>query len=114
MSVLDVTERKWAERELERYRLLAQHASDIVLFIRLDGRIVEANAAAVAAYGYDHPTLTGLTILDLRDPATAGMVPHQMFEADEAGITFETWHRRKDGSQFPVEVSAGAEVAGSG
>ena len=112
VSVLDVTERKWAERELERYRLLAQHASDIVLFIRLDGRIVEANAAAVAAYGYDHPTLTGLTILDLRDPATAGMVPHQMFEADEAGIAFETWHRRKDGSKFPVEVGGGAEVAG--
>jgi PAS domain S-box-containing protein len=113
VSVLDVTERKWAERELERYRLLAQHASDIVLFIRPAGRIVEANAAAVAAYGYDHPTLTGLNILDLRDPATAGMVPQQMFEADEAGIAFETWHRRKDGSIFPVEVSArGAEVAG--
>jgi PAS domain S-box-containing protein len=113
VCVLDVTERKWAERELGRYRLLAQHARDIVLFIRPDGRIVEANAAAVAAYGYDHPTLTGLNILDLRDPATAGMVSHQIFEADEVGTTFETWHRRKDGSRFPVEVSArGAQVAG--
>src|SRR5829696_4014268 len=38
-------------RALDRYRLLSQHARDIVLFIRPDdGRIVEANHAAVAAY----------------------------------------------------------------
>ena len=36
-----------SKRPLERYRLLSQHARDIVLFIRLDGRVVEANDAAV-------------------------------------------------------------------
>ena len=55
---------------LDRYRLLSQHARDIVLFVRPpDGRIVEANDAAVAAYGYDHAELLGLSIADLRDPA---------------------------------------------
>src|ERR1700761_6312045 len=103
-----------AEQELlDRYRLLSQHARDIVLFIRPDGRILEANDAAVSAYGYSHAELLALTIFDLRDPTTASLVPAQMFEADSHGITFETSHRRKDGSTFPVEVSSrGAEVAG--
>ena len=110
---VDVTDRKVADRLLDRYRLLSQHAKDIVLFIRADGRIAEANDAAVAAYGYDHDSLLGMTIFDLRDPETAGLILEQMIQADGHGITFETVHRRRDGSAFPVEVSSrGAEVGG--
>jgi PAS domain S-box-containing protein len=109
----DVTDRKQAERLLDRYRLLSERARDIVLFVRPDGRIAEANAAAVAAYGYDRDTLLTLTIHDLRDPATASLIPAQMALADDRGVSFETVHRRKDGRTFPVEVSScGAEVGG--
>jgi two-component system CheB/CheR fusion protein len=101
------------ERLLDRYRLLAQHARDIVLFVRPDGRIVEANDAAVAAYGYDHETLLTLTIFELRAPSTAPQIGDQMTLADGLGLTFETLHRRGDGSLFPVEVSSrGADVGG--
>jgi two-component system CheB/CheR fusion protein len=101
------------ERLLDRYRLLAQHARDIVLFIRPDGRIVEANDAAVAAYGYDHGTLLTLTIFELRAPSTAPQIGDQMTLADGLGLTFETLHRRSDGTLFPVEVSSrGADVGG--
>jgi PAS domain S-box-containing protein len=111
--VLDVTERKRAAQDLDRYRLLSQHARDIVLFLATDGHIVEANNAAVAAYGYDRDTLLSLTIFDLRDPETARQVPAQMFAADEGGLTFETRHRRRDGLTFPVEVSSrGADILG--
>ena len=49
----DATERKLAEETLSRYRILAAEARDIMLFVRAsDGAIVEANAAAEAAYGY--------------------------------------------------------------
>src|SRR5436309_11191308 len=101
-------------RVLDRYRLLSQHARDIVLFVRpADGRIVEANSAAVAAYGYAHDELLRRSIAELRDPATVPAVGDQMVEADGRGITFETRHKRKDGSVFPVEVSScGADVAG--
>lgn len=101
------------EQLLERYRLLAQHARDIVLFIRPDGGILEANDAAVAAYGYDHGTLVTMTVFELRAPATAPNVTDQMILADSRGVTFETVHRRSDGTLFPVEVSSrGADVGG--
>ncbi|WP_406697435.1 PAS domain S-box protein [Singulisphaera sp. Ch08] len=109
----DVADRRNAARLLDRYRLLSEHARDIVLFVRSDGRIVEANDAAVAAYGYDRDTLLRMSILELRDSNTTSLVPDQMAQADGQGLTFETMHRRKNGSTFPVEVSSrGAEIAG--
>ncbi len=102
----DITARMQAEDTLARYQLLSEHARDIMLFIGQDGRVVEANRAAVAAYGYDRDALLGKTIYDLRDPASAPAVDAQMEQADSSGILFETVHRRADGTLFPVEVSA--------
>jgi PAS domain S-box-containing protein len=112
-TATDVHDLKEAERALERYRLLAENARDIVLFIRQDGRILEANDAALAAYGYGRGELLERTVFDLRDPATAPLTAEQMAAADHEGITFETVHRRRDGSVFPVEVSSrGMDFAG--
>ena len=65
-TVQDVTERKKAEEILEKYRLFSENAHDIVLFIQRDGCILEANAAAVKAYGYTYEELLSLSIYDLR------------------------------------------------
>jgi PAS domain S-box-containing protein len=105
-TATDIHDLKKAEQALERYRLLAQNARDIVLFIGQDGRIVEANDAALSAYGYSRGELLERTVFDLRDPATAPLTLDQMAAADAQGITFETVHRRRDGSLFPVEVSS--------
>ena len=110
----DITEIKKAEDILRRYELLAQHSRDIILFVRRnDGQILEANAAAVASYGYNYEELLGLTVKELRAPETMGMTAEQMDGADSRGILFETVHRRRDGSTFPVEVSSqGATIGG--
>jgi PAS domain S-box-containing protein len=111
--VLDVTNRKRAEQALERYRLLAERTSDIVMFMRIDGQIVEANDAAIAAYGYTREELLACNIAELRAPATRHLLPQQKQDADRHGIRFETVHCRKDGSLFPVEVSSrGTEMDG--
>lgn len=111
--VTDITERKQAEEVLARYQLLSERARDIILYIGPDARIIEANGAAVAAYGYDRATLLGMHIHDLRDPATIVTVAMQIAQADSGGILFETNHRRKDGTTFPVEVSSiGADISG--
>ena len=96
------------EREmLQRYEMLAQHSRDIILFIRRsDGRILEANEAALRAYGMDREDLLSLKIHDIRAEQTLAQTKGQMSQADSSGILFETMHRRKDGSTFPVEVSS--------
>jgi PAS domain S-box-containing protein len=112
-AFLDISERKRAETILHRYELLARHTRDIVLFIRRqDGRILEANAAAEAAYGYTREQLLSRTISDLRPGDAAGLTQAQMAEADVAGILFETWHQRADGSTFAVEVSSRGMAVG--
>jgi PAS domain S-box-containing protein len=101
------------QADLARYRLLFEQSRDIILFMRLDGRIVDANPAALAAYGYDRAALTALTIADLRDPTTVDDISAQIRLADTVGVVFETRHRRRDGSAFPVEVSSlGADLGG--
>jgi two-component system, cell cycle sensor histidine kinase and response regulator CckA len=98
---------------LTQYRLLADIVRDIMLFVHPDGRIAEANPAALAAYGYTRDELLTRSIYDLRLPHDAELVTRQLAEANAAGIRFEAVHRRKDGSRFPVEViSQSAEIGG--
>lgn len=92
---------------LKRYRLLSENSRDILLFIREgDGKIIEANEAAVQAYGYSREELLTLDINDIREPKTRSDVRQQMARAGSGGILFETLHCRKDGTCFPVEVSS--------
>ncbi len=110
----DITNIKKAEEVLKRYELLAEQSRDIILFVRQDdGRILDANAAALSAYGYHREDLPNLSIRDLRAPGTHALTAIQMAEADAQGILFETVHRRNDGTIFPVEVSSqGADLGG--
>jgi len=110
----DITESKKTEEVLERFQLLSEHSRDIILFMRYqDGHILEANTAATQAYGYTHDQLLALNISDLRDINTKGLTGEQMAQANAGGILFETVHRHKDGSSFPVEVSSqGATIGG--
>ncbi len=103
----DITRRRRTEDRLERYRLLAERARDVILFVRVgDGRIVEANDAAERAYGYSRSELLAMRIGDLRAEATHALIAPQMAAADVEGLVFETSHRRKDGTCFPVQVSS--------
>jgi len=82
---------RWATRRerraARRYDLLAEHTRDVILFIRrADGRILDANAAAVAAYGWSREELLRMTVLDLRVPGSAGLAAAQMAEADAGSV----------------------------
>jgi PAS domain S-box-containing protein len=108
---IDIHDRKIAEESIMRYRLLSQNARDMILFMAKDGMILDANEAAIKGYGYTLEELCSMNAAELRaDHKAASRV---MEEADKKGIFIETLHRRKDGSVFPVEVSAqGVDLSG--
>ncbi len=104
--MIDNSEHMRADSTSSLYQLITSQARDIILLMHRDGRIIEANEAAVKAYGYSHVDLLYMNISDLRSPDTREEMPRQMQQADSNGILFETHHKRKDGSLFPVEVSS--------
>lgn len=90
----------------QRYAFLVQMAPDVVLTLDMDGRIIEANEAAVRAYGYSMNELVGRTVKELRTPDELVRLEQQWAGGQAPdGVLFETVHRRKDGTIFPVEVS---------
>lgn len=92
--------------ELIFFRSIVDEARDIILAIKLDGRICYANQAASVAYGYTLAELYELRIHDLRDPATISDIARQLQESRTKGILFRTVHKRRSGELFPVEVSS--------
>lgn len=102
-------QRSREEREAlaSQFNALFQQAHDSILLVDPAGRVAEANDAALAAYGYTAEEIRRITVRDLR-AAEAQASFESDFEAaaQPGGVLFETRHRRKDGSTFPVEVSS--------
>ena len=103
-------ERRQVARD-ERYRQLLDAAPDAVFVVGVEGadvgRIFDANQLAASMHGYTRAELLSMRIGDLDLPADADAVPARMRELLQNGeARFAVRHRRKDGSSFPVEVSA--------
>ncbi|MFH1026564.1 MAG: PAS domain S-box protein, partial [Pseudomonadota bacterium] len=71
------------------------------------GNIVAANARASSELGCSNQELLQLNIIDLDAVFTTPELVAEHFKAlaESKAMTFETIHRRKDGSQFPVEIN---------
>jgi PAS domain S-box-containing protein len=111
-TIVDVTERKRSEellRESEgRFRTSVDHLTD-ALFIHNDqddkGRVIDANQQACDSLGYTREELIGMTAFDY-DPSVDASFNVSIRERLARGeiFSFESVHRRKDGTEFPVEV----------
>ena len=66
----------------------------------MDGRIVEANEAAISGYQYDRNTLLSMHVADLRIPSEKSRVAQQLADARQRGVRFETVHRRAEAPSF--------------
>jgi PAS domain S-box-containing protein len=87
----------------ERYRRLFEMESDaIVLVDNETGQILEVNSAAVALYGYTREEWLRMKHTDVSvEPA------HTRLAAVEGTTSIPVrWHRKKDGTIFPVEITA--------
>ena len=111
----DITALKSSEKALRASdaaaRLFFEHATHGFLTAEQTGRIVDANAMALALFGYARHELIGSSVEmllpeGLRDRhvghrAGYALRPH----ARPMGLGMDLVGRRKDGSEFPVEIS---------
>ncbi len=97
-----------AEAALREARLrgLDSRMNEVELVLRRDGALVHANDRAVRSYGYTPEELFAMDVRMLRAPGARAQLDDQLAAAWAGGARFETEHRRKDGTTFPVEVSA--------
>jgi PAS domain S-box-containing protein len=109
LRVQQLVDRQREERGalVSHYETMVGKARDIILLLDDAGRIVEANEAAAAAYGWSVDELRARHIRDLRGEDTLAVFARQwQASANPDGALFEALHRRRDGSSFPVEISS--------
>jgi len=98
-----------AERQalIRHYDSLAKASNDVIYLMDQDGRIIEVNERAGELYGYSREELLGMTGSGLRPHEGIASFVQNLREVEEAGrLVFEAIHQKKDGSRFPVEISA--------
>jgi PAS domain S-box-containing protein len=101
------------ESEAERRRVLMDKSRDGIAILDQDHRIVEANQRFAEMLGYAPAELIGLHTWDFEANMDESHVRAQFADVSAIDATFETRHRRRDGSQYDAEVSAsGALIDG--
>jgi len=93
-------------RSEELWRTVFAAASDAILLMDEEFNLIRCNTAAQRVYGYTESELLTLTMHDIHVPE--GTVPVKLqlhVPVSTRDDLWETRHRRKDGTIFPVEVS---------
>ncbi len=99
----------WPEDERAYWlgRILETSSNEIYLFRDDNLRFIEVNEGARRNLGYSQDELRQLTPLDIKPSISAAAFDKliaPLRQGDEDVVLFETEHRRKDGSVYPVEV----------
>jgi len=107
--MFDVTDQRQAEQAVRmtdaRFRTLVDVAPDAFMLHGDDGKVIDVNRQACEALGYTREELIGMSPADFdagldveaRRRVSLRLVAGEM-------VTFESLHRRKDGTLFPVEI----------
>jgi PAS domain S-box-containing protein len=108
----DITDRKRAEEDLRgseaRFRTFVDRATDAFFLLDDQLTVIDVNRQACEGLGYARDELIGMHPRDF-DAALDESSISGLAERAGAGetITFETRHRRRDGTVFPVEIRSG-------
>jgi len=105
--VQDITERKHAEKSSRLFRMLIDQSSDAIEVIDPETvRFIDINGRACVDLGYSREEILSMSVRDIDPHIDEEMCRRVNAELRDTGsAVFESLHRRKDGSIFPVEVS---------
>ncbi|WP_247729087.1 PAS domain S-box protein [Halovivax limisalsi] len=106
--LVDITERKERERELQRYETVVETVNDGVYVVDDEGRFTMVNDAYVEMTGYDRDDLIGAHVSLVVDQAVAEraqVTEAEMRHGGSNGSTVEAELRRADGERLPSEAT---------
>jgi formate hydrogenlyase transcriptional activator len=103
----DITEQKRAEHELKLFRTLIDQSNESVEVVDPETlQFLDVNDKACKDLGYTREELLGMTVFDINPFIDESMRASARARLRETGsFVREGFHRRKDGTIFPVETS---------
>ncbi len=105
--VRDITERKRVGRSLHLTQFAIDHASIACFWITRDGRLAYVNEQACASLGYTREEILKKPLTEIDTDFHPQTWDHFWNALVEAGVlSYESFHRHKEGIDFPVEVTA--------
>lgn len=107
--IWDITERKNSEEGQKLFRALVDRSTDAIEVLDPQTyRFLDVNQKACLDLGYSREELLSLSAFDIDPTLDRSRAAEQSQGLRKLGsLTHEGRHRRKDGSEFPVEVSLG-------
>lgn len=113
----DITDRKLIEQaiqnESKKNEVLLNAASDGIHILDENGNVVQLSASFAHMLGYTHEEAAKLNVVDWDAQMPADQLIDAVSRLIRQPATFETKHRRKNGSIIDVEINAkGVELAG--
>lgn len=117
--IMDVSDLRRIEKEVQesevRFRTIIEKAADAVYLSDMEGRIVNVNQQAEKDTGFTREELLNKTVMELDHVYVTLDKCKEVWSGLKPGSSqkLETYHLRKDGSKFPVELNISAfEIKG--
>ncbi len=111
-TLIDITDRKTAEQRLndseDRFQELLELTPDPIYIHSVEGKILDVNQAACQSLGFAHDEFKTMSIEEIA-PSSSGSQTQYFWKTAKPNASLiksvQTYHVRKDGSRFPVEVN---------
>jgi PAS domain S-box-containing protein len=104
---IDITDKKKTEISLNLFRTLVEHSNDAIEILDPNtGQFLNCNKKAYEDLGYTRSEFLSLKVFDIDSNFTQSNFPDHINNVLKTGsLLIESIHRKKDGTEFPVEVS---------
>ncbi len=107
-EAVDITERKQAQQETERFKAVADNANYGITMVTLDNKFIYSNKAYAQMHGYEVDELIGKEYTEFYSKEQLPVILRLNDQLLKTGsfTNEEVWHSKKDGTIFPALMNA--------
>ncbi|MHB8809921.1 MAG: hybrid sensor histidine kinase/response regulator, partial [Desulfobulbaceae bacterium] len=110
-TLQDITELKNVLNQLRMAQFSIEKTAMEIFWTTEDAHFIYVNEYACQSLGYSREELLALTVFDIDPDFTRELwLSHWQILQNKGTVSVQTSHRRKDGTSFPVEVTANFHV----